>query len=395
MNWCQISLGCVAALLLSSCPTYGAPKNNVKLDVYGPPTEASETGQAHLYKIFKIPVGEEDGGRSSQKWSMLGREDKGAQSGDAEYAAMPCPANPNYKAGLNNVIAAIAERAAFHRIIIINESHTVTRHRETVRQLLPKLRAQGYTVFAAETFSNSVVGKTAIAEHADLAWVHRTDGYYSNEPVFGRLIRRAKSLGFKLAAYEDIHDPNDVKTYTVDEDIARRENGQARNLASLLKTMAQNEKLIVYAGYSHAKEVPDVTRSGKETTWMAARLKAITGLDPLTVSQTGCRSKGGVSFLAKTPDGPRANFYDLIISHPQETFINYRPNWRRNGSDIEVRIPLALKPVHHPFVIEAFLHGEPFDAVPMDRIYVEPGEDVPLLLPPGRYLVRAVKLKND
>jgi len=51
-----------------------------------------------------------------------------------------------------------------------------------------------------------------------------------------------------------------------------------------------------------------------------------------------------------------------------------------------------LRPTDEPLVIEAFAWGEPFDAVPVDRVFVEPNEATTLLLPPGRYRVRAVRL---
>jgi hypothetical protein len=40
-------------------------------------------------------------------------------------------------------------------------------------------------------------------------------------------------------------------------------------------------------------------------------------------------------------------------------------------------------------VYEARHANEPDDAVPADRVLVDPGEDIPLLLAPGRYRVRA------
>jgi hypothetical protein len=41
-------------------------------------------------------------------------------------------------------------------------------------------------------------------------------------------------------------------------------------------------------------------------------------------------------------------------------------------------------------VIEARPLGEPDLSVPMDRVAIRPGEDIALLLPPGRYALRAI-----
>ena len=67
-----------------------------------------------------------------------------------------------------------------------------------------------------------------------------------------------------------------------------------------------------------------------------------------------------------------------------------RPMWRRESGDVEVELPPQLRHRSGPLIIEAFRTGEPFEAIPMDRLYLEPDEDVPLLLPPGDYTVRAI-----
>ena len=82
----------------------------------------------------------------------------------------------------------------------------------------------------------------------------------------------------------------------------------------------------------------------------------------------------------------------MVVSHPVDAFDDHRPRWRRQAGDLPTSIPHSLRPVDEPLVIEAFAWDEPFEAVPVDRLYVEPGEDLSLLLPPGRYRVRAVRL---
>ncbi len=390
--WRTAGATLLALAIVSGCSTADQPGKPVELQVAGPPIEASETRPADLYTIPVIPAGEPDEGRIAQHWSMVGREDKSAATGDREYLASPCEAEPNSPSGFADVVEAIAKRAASHRVVIINESHTVTRHRETTRQLLPKLRSMGFTVFAAETFTNGPDPKIPIDDHKDVTWVDRRDGYYSNEPVFGRLVRDAKALGYRLAAYEHI-DLNREKDLT--ERIIQREIGQAQNLAKLLASMGRDERLVIHVGYAHAVEEPVTWSEGQEILLMAAQLKAITGIDPLTVTQTECRSDGGLPFLAKSPDWAEANAYDIYVSHPVEVFAKHRPVWRTAIGDISIPLPKSLRPKNQPLIIEAFVHGDPFDAVPIDRVYVEPGENPPLLLPPGRYMVRAIKLPKQ
>jgi hypothetical protein len=395
LSWRTVLVIASAAVSLHGCATPGRSAALVDIVVAGSPVEASETGQAFLYAMPAIAKGEHDGGRSSQRWSMLGREDKSAAGNEAEYKPRVCPAGQDSRPGLDNVVDAIAKRAASHKVVIVNESHTVTRHRETTRQLLPKLRSLSFTVFAAETFTNGPDPKPPIDDHANVSWVHTNDGYYSREPVFGRLVREAKGLGYRLAAYEHFDKPGEPTPTSDEESIRRREAGQAQNLAKVLSTMGPDERLLVHVGYSHAKETPQEWSEGNEILWMAGQLKKLTGLDPLTVVQTECRSDGGDTFLAISPNQADSVWYDMLVSHPADVFAGGRPVWRRTLGDIEVSIPDSLRPTKDPVIIEAFVAGDPFDAVPIDRIYVEPGENLSLLLPPGRYVARAVKAGKE
>ncbi|MEO6359919.1 MAG: hypothetical protein ABIO43_05005 [Sphingomicrobium sp.] len=289
------------------------------------------------------------------------------------------------------MIAAIAARAANQRVVIINENHFVTRHRETTRRLLAKLRPLGFSVLAAEAFFHGPEGSTPVEQPSTPAWPRLSDGHYLREPAFGRLVREAKALGYRLAAYEEIYDPSAPEPADLAESIARREMAQARHLAEVLRRMRPDERLIVHVGAAHGAEVPHDYGRG-EAEMMGMRFKALTGIDPLTVSQTACRSTGGAPFLASPPEGARPGQFDMIVSHPVEAFVDHRPRWRREAGDIPTAIPPSLRPTDKPLVIEVFAWGEAFEAVPVDRLFVEPGEDLPLLLPQGRYRVRAVRL---
>ena len=382
-------------LALSGCAGSFTPHNQVRLEIGGPPIDASQTSQPFLYAIPRGTGGPGDGGLLAQSWSMLGREDLGAASMSNEYAAVECEPVEGGPSGWDAVVDAIAARAEGHRVVIINESHAVTRHRQTARRLLSRLRAKGFTHLAVETLTNVSEGAAPVDEHAGQAWPHQDDGFYSREPVFGRLIRDAKALGYRLVPYEQVLDPAAPAVGGPRERIASREAAQASHLAAVLRTMSPDERLLVYVGYSHAKEIAEIDNAGQATEWMAARLKALTGIDPLTVAQTVCRHDGVDAFLAMPPAGLQAGLFDMIVSYPVETFVDNRPQWRRQEGDIAIAIPASLRPTDTPVVVEAFKWGEPIDAVPVDRVYVAPRENIPLLLPPGRYHLRAVRMTRN
>lgn len=393
----RIPIRCASALallMLCGCASVTAPVAPVRLVVAGPILEPAQTASPSLYTVPRASGNAWEASAMAQGWSMLGREDRaaaGATGGVSEYTPADCEADPGTPAGWDAIVDYIAGRAADHRVVIINESHVVTRHRETTRRLLAKLRPLGFTVLAAETFSHAPDGKSPVEQQPGRAWPHVNDGYYSMEPAFGRLLREAKALGYRFAPYEQIYDPSEPRETDPAKSIAGREAAQAQYLAEILRRMRPDERLVVHVGYSHASEVP-IGRAGEETEWMASRLRALTGIDPLTIAQTACRQSGGSPVLAAPPASVRAGQFDLILAHPVDSFADHRPLWRREAGDIPTAIPRSLRPTRDPLVIEAFAWDEPFEAVPVDRVLVEPGEEVPLLLPPGRYRVRAVRV---
>ena len=374
----------LTATVLAGCTTTALPEA-VELAVVGPPVAAAETGQGYIYRRPDIPDGYEGGGIMAQHWSMLGREDRAATADPAEYAVQRCPDSAGTAVG-PAALDAIADRARDTRVVIVNESHVVTRHRDTTRRLLTRLRPLGYSHFAAETFSNRTDEQDPVERHARLPYAHFESGYYSKEPVFGSLVEEAKRSRYTLKAYEEVS-TEQGRSDDMATRIARREHAQAENLAAILEAMEPDEKLFVHVGYAHADE-----RETGKNVWMAARLKQLTGIDPLTIGQTICRGGGDTFRLLPMPRDGSAPF-DYALDHPVDGFRHGRAAWRFEKAQA-VPIPEPFASADEPLVIEAFRDGEPFDAVPEDRVYVEPGEDVRLALPPGRYSVRAVRLAD-
>lgn len=318
-----------------------------------------------------------------QTLSLFGREDLIAASSPS-YLQTNCaplaPATPP--------LTEIVRRARLTRIVIINESHERSEHRGFSAQVARALRPAGYDVLALETLSNPPADVPArylpsFRVHPERAFLADDDGQYLSEAGYGRFGRTAKALGYTLLAYEDVRDPNPSATPA--EQIATREEAQATTLATFVIAHPQ-VRLLVHVGYSHASEVPQA----QGALWMAARLKQKTGIDPLTISQTTCRGGGDAARLAVLPAAQPAGTFDLVVDHPTARFVHGRPEWRRAAGDQMVAIPFALRPKHGWRVIEARPVGEPELSVPMDRVAIRPGEDIVLLLPPGRYALRAI-----
>ena len=378
-----------AALACGGCASIPASQPQaIKFDI-AEPVSARDTGHPWIYETPETIEGTDMSGILAQHSSMLGREDLSAATGDKEYEPSACQPMAGSPIGTDAVIARIVDEARKHRVVIINESHVVTSHRDFSRKLIAALRPEGFAVLAAETFGNNAADPDPVETYDDLPYIDRRIGYYSMEPVFGAMLREAKALGYRFVAYEQVRDPNRERPDDWRISIRNREIEQASNLAGVIESLRPDEKLIVHVGYSHAREAVVIGDDGWEHAWMAARLKRITGIDPLTIDQTYCRGSSDSVQLAME-SGDKQGWFDIYIDHPLPAFIYGKPAWRLDGVET-VPIPEQLRPVDGPLVIEAFAEGEPFDAVPYDRIWAEPGEDIKLALPPGRYTLRAVR----
>jgi hypothetical protein len=325
-------------------------------------------------------------GSADQTLSLFGREDLIADR-SRDYLSNNCaPLNP-----AADVFSAIETMAKQTSIVIINESHERSEHRGFIAEVARRLRLLGYNTLAIETLTNSPSDTPdrylpSFIREPDLKYFTDKDGYYLSESGFGRLGRQAKTLGYRLLPYEPISDGS-TQTITQDEQIAYREEGQASILAAFIQKNPM-AKVLLHVGYSHAAEVPRTDGA----TWMAARLKAKTGINPLTISQTTCRGASERLRLSALPKDEPTGTFDLIVDHPKARFERHRSVWRKQIGDQLVDIPRSLRPQTGWRVIEARPIGEPVASVPMDRVAIRPGENIALLLPPGRYHLRIIDL---
>lgn len=287
----------------------------------------------------------------------------------------------------------IVKLAASRHIVMINEAHHDPHTRQLTLALLPRLRALGFTHFAAEAL-----------DEKDTELTHR--GYpvassgseYLREPLYGDIVREAIRLGFVIVPYE-----------FAGETQQDRESGQAGNLYR--RVFAENPKarLFVHAGYGHIDKAEGFMFGAKP---MAMELKRLSGFDPLSIDQTQFR---GVD-SARQPK----NYRQLITAfHPNHAMVLLRHSdgkpWSADPQrhDVSVILPpvgnaqrpnwLSLDNQRHPWlidaalcakvrpcVIEAHLANEPDDATPADRYtLLRVDEHALLYLRPGKYRVRA------
>jgi hypothetical protein len=320
-----------------------------------------------MIEVALAPVTGNDGGARAQFLSMVGREDLAPTEGQAV-----CP--PLQRDGANvDAVEEIARVASDRRIVIVNEAHEHPQHRVFISNLAVRLRRDGFTIYAAETF---IPGASEVRP-----WPQLSDGVYSREPTFGALLRRMRALGYNFTDYEDYSEAPAGEDWR--EAIDRREAVQAANLQRILASNP-DARLFIHVGHSHLLEAPDA----QGNRWMARRLKDATGIDPLTIDQTRYDSTGE-QFTLCDPVDSSSESVDFFVGVPIVTFERGRPNWRRRQVQRLIDVPASLLNPELNTIVEARLAEEPDESVPVDRLLLRPGETLPLLLATGRYRIES------
>ncbi|MEM7460794.1 MAG: hypothetical protein AAF331_15120 [Pseudomonadota bacterium] len=275
------------------------------------------------------------------------------------------------------VIEQVAELARTHSLIIINEHHAKPGHRVFIRSLAERLSAEGFTHFAAEAFLPTI----ATGE----GYPNSNEGYYTTEPMMARMVEQLRTLGYTLVAYEAQPGQFDPFDEDVQRQIDQREEAQADNLIDAVLAHNPDTKMIVQVGHGHVVEFPPEGLMP----WMAARLKAKSGIDPLTITLTLCESDGAKAVMTpgivKDDGSFKAKPTDYAIGLPVLEFVRGRPKYRLDLGDQLIEVPQSLRPSISPVLIEARAVGASLDQQPIERLFLMPGEHIPLALPLGAW----------
>jgi hypothetical protein len=309
-------------------------------------------------------------------------------------------------ASTHDALSAIRAEAAKTRIVILNEAHHSPRDRAFALEVARTLKPLGYTILAAEAFANvDRETDTPIGKLAREGFPRFETGHYLHDPVFADFIRQALAIGYRPAAYE-------IKESELRAGggIPVREQAQSENVAAILAANPDS-KIFVYVGFTHVMEAP-VGRDGAEMEWMAARLKKMTGVDPLTIDQANLGEaathrwgreahaivaprirKPSILRLGAVPAkvGDYAHAVDLQVFHPRTHFLHGRPSWLRQMGRTARPVPSSLLPSQGRRLVQAFLVDEGEGAIPIDQVLVEAGKPVPRLMLPKRPVRYAVQ----
>lgn len=312
-----------------------------------------------------------------------------------EKPSLESPLPKSYRA--ESAISVIEREAKKTRLVIWGEEHHMPQTRSLYEVLLRTLWQQGYRYLAAETFADQLMN--AEFKHPDYQ-----SGFYLQDPVFASAIRTARSLGYKLIAYE-----TEVRGPTGDDSF--RDRTQAENIKARVFDHDPHAKVFIIAGRGHASEE---TALGGWTP-MASVLKRLTGINPLTLyaprmSQRLTPEEEDPLYrfatshgLLKEPTifvnrsegrllGSDRGDLDAYIFWPRIKLINGRPDWMvRELGRKPIKIPGQLLTGRGMWLVQAFKEGEPASAIPIDQVIIDDQSDRKvLMLPKGKFWLRAI-----
>jgi hypothetical protein len=341
----------------------------------------------------------------AQSWVKMPMPNQQRRRG-RDYVIHPDELKKLGRATGEDAIEAIVQGARATRIVILNEDHNQPRDRAFAWQVAKALRPLGYDLLAVETLTNvpdSQEWSRRMRQLVADGYVRESTGTYTRDPVFADFLRHGLALGYRPIAYEQTRNETFADP---EEDIAQREQDQARNIIDRALAPYPNSKLLIYVGFSHAAEEPLHSASGKQRLWLAARLKRMTGIDPLTIDQTtfadppalvpnvdiyelASPKAGRSSIVLKIGSrplvvGPYAGAVDLQVVHPRLPTIGGRPAWLSQMDRRPVAIPRQLLPKKGHRIIQAFIASEGPDAIPVDQVVATAGVRPPPLMLPKR-----------
>lgn len=280
-----------------------------------------------------------------------------------------------------------------NQVTMINEIHNQPVFRSIAYSFLETCYKNGYRYFAVETLKRT----DGTLNKRKYPLLYET-GFYTDEPVFGDLLRQAMNIGYTLVPYDTFPSPSSS---------INRDQGQALNIIN--KTIARDStaKILVLGGMGHIFD-----KEGFNT--MGYYFKEYSNIDPLTINflyfkpRFNKEDEGEAErcFLdiADNLDGWEPVFlYDTIRKQfrgigtdfigviPRTVFLaNDIPSWKIFNGKVIYHIDKSFLQKHNikKSLVRAFLEKEGEKSVPIDQIEIQDtNNEIALVLYKGKYLL--------
>lgn len=281
----------------------------------------------------------------------------------------------------------IINRSKNQAVLMINESHTRAQSRLFLKSILADLYKSGYRSLCVEALNYQPQEYRDIKEIMD-------SGYYTKEPCYAEIMRRALELGFTIYGYEATLDDYKISN--------NRDSLQAVHLRDIALSNPESAKMIVYAGHGH------IFKSKSRS--MYNYFKTLTGITPLTVDQTMYIERSAqiyenpyyIALFNNRPnvngilvlDGIQSGDADIYTFTPRINYINGRPDYilendLRKLKKVKVQEPTVLKAYYRD---EYAKYAE--KCTPVDIIVAEKSGEYFLAIPKrGKFIIIESKLE--
>ncbi|MBZ9629706.1 hypothetical protein LB465_02860 [Salegentibacter sp. LM13S] len=285
----------------------------------------------------------------------------------------------------------LAKKIKDYQIVIINEAHHNSFHRHFISSLLEVFYRNGFRYFGLETLENGLKKDSHLNTRN---FPIQTSGFYTRDPNYGSMLRKALEMGYSVFPYED----------TTGVNHGEREIEQAKNIKRIID-QNPDAKFLIHCGFGHVME--GIFPSGMKA--LAERLKEYTGIDPLTIDQVAHSEKGNPDFFSplsrvykvKTPgvlinenyeavtNRIKDRWTDIAVIQPKTSYEKGRPGWLLEGKAKPVALDIADTDLSFPLMVLAFNKEEGYKrAIPVDIIEVKKREEeMYLALDPGEYII--------
>ena len=292
------------------------------------------------------------------------------------------------------------------RLVFLNDSPIHPQTRILTKEALHVFAQKGFTHLAIEAFTNQNERIDRIG-HPTINM-----GVYTDEPLFGELIREAIGLGFTIVSIQ----PTDV------------EIGKAKSIMKREMELSDNDPKLTYNAFNWSKAMNlnrQFRKDGsskylvltnksqvqkkelKGVKSIATWFHEITGTAPYTIDQVtmneqcpdtenpvykyanvnypAVMKKYSKYYISKV-DG-QEEMYDMQIFHPRSQYVQNRPTWLKQGDQkVSYQINADQYKMTYPLLVIAYSPDEDIEiAVPLDVVELRNNRDaMPLFLPPGK-----------
>jgi hypothetical protein len=375
---------CLIALCLAACSAQ-TPELRVMLAADAPAATAApdldwsvETdlagearafffGQADLYLAGASPASD---GKLADVLRAMGRDDL-VDTGPGDETVNGCPQQ------WVEMIELIARATTGRQIVIVESDRHAASQTAFLKDLVTRLASDGFTAYADDGLTLGPGG----AAHPDVLLV--SEGLVTRDPGHGRLIREVKRGGLQLV------DAGVWWTSSSELSSLSPAEQSLRRLAALSSQVSRR----IFANAPQARVIIHVERSGDPSATHSLKdsVAAQTGETPLVVALTACApADSEPAFVPSHGDGAaQGAAADKVFAIPRAAIKEGRLTSGRSEGESVVGVPPALLSPNLPVLVEARRVGDPDLAVPEDRLMLLPGDQLPLILPPGDYRIEA------